>query len=321
MSQVQGNAPANSGSNTRSTNNTETNRRKFDTALNKARSSQTGPTNTKAANTQTSQNRAANQPANNNPPPPASQPNSRTKRGTTAQQQAPQTTRVELLGTNVEEGAAIRVTEGGKSRVIKDLNAADQQRRPQEPRDLDGQANGSISFDISNQGPTLIQVDNPRAPDFQFTLPANRLQTGFREGEILSLRPNSGPLDHAPHMSVGIGADENGSAAQLKINADLSQQQVDHYQTATNGNLNGHLGSGNVGLDSWQIAGQLVDGTASNSDVNRTLGAVETQRNIKTHAAADALADFMNTGLPILKNVPRPSSAGLDPAKAQSDLE
>lgn len=226
-----------------------------------------------------------------------------------------------MRGTNVEEGATIRVTQDGKSRVIKDLNAADQQRRPQEPRDLDGQANGSISFDISNQGPTLVQVDNPRAPDFQFTLPADRLQTGFKEGENLSLRPNSGPFDHAPHMSAAIGLDDNGGTAQLKINADLSQQQVDHYQTATNGNLNGHMGSGNVGLDSQRIAGQLVDGTASNTDVKRTLDAVETQRNLKTHAAADALADFMNTGLPILKNVPRPSSAGLDPAKAQSDLE
>lgn len=321
MSQVQGNARASSGSNTRSTTNTETSRRKFDTALNKARSSQTGPTNTKAANTQTSQNRAANQPANNNPPPPASQPNSRAKRETTSQQQAPQTTRVELRGTNVEEGATIRVTEGGKSRVIKDLNAADQQRRPQEPRDLDGQANGSISFDISNQGPTLVQVDNPRSPDFQFTLPTDRRQTSFKEGENLSLRPDSGPFEHAPHMSLAIGLDNNGNTTQLKVNADLSQQQVDHYQAATNGNLNGHLGSGNVGLDSQRIAGQLVDGTASNSDVNRALDAVETQRNIKTHAAADALADFMNTGLPVLKNVPRPSSAGLDPAKAQSDLE
>ncbi len=225
-----------------------------------------------------------------------------------------------MRGTNVEEGATIRVTpQGGQSRLIQDRNAADQQRLPQEERDLDGRANGSISFDISNQGPVLVQVDNPRAPDFQFTLPADRQQTSFKDGENFALRPNSGPLDHAPQLSAVHGQGDSGNV--LQINADLSQQQVDAYRTATNGNLNGHVGSGNVAEDSQRIAGQLVDGTASNSDVNRTLGAVETQRNIKIDAAADALADFINTGLPILKNVPRPSSAGLDPAKAQSDLE
>ena len=195
-------------------------------------------------------------------------------------------------GSNIQLGATLTVNDAAGVRTIED--------------GADGRVDGVLTFDfdLGEDLSATFAVDNYQAPDFTFKFsPGGAFEPTATSSDAIAFAPE-----------VTLNAADGGN---FDFRANLSKDQIAHYNTVTNNNLIGNSGSRGDDPANGRFAQRLQSGEATSQETQGLFNRVEAERanaiqnaSVKLDAVVNDLRDMGENGF-------FPSEGGADPSSVQ----